>query len=863
MALEDLNDNEDFLSRRILAEELLVYVLPKVKILETRLGVKRKIKHFGVLADGNNREGGNYDRGGENVIVLAENLLMENESLLKFFAFILSPENAQKRGENFFQKMTQAFLMLGIRIVTKGVLGGNGIRLSYEGNLDELRENKLAAEFVEMVLAVAKINEEYLAKFQEGEDILSEPKELVLGINYSDDVLQKRSIDLLYRSGMEEGNVARFGSTRPDENVWLSGDQKLWPQVVKEDLQKTIDQVEDAPDCRFEKGYSSGEIAEIIRSTFLRFEKNQYLAVTIPYSGPFEEAEKIFMEIVFDENNRDLPLNISFLAEGISHAYFTNDNYKFWNFLVVSDFESVVQNRVNAVVAPNQTSAVMKVPDPERLSVGYANIFASAGDTKSISENIKRALEFKKKHIALKGAERKGDIVEVVDSEEDNVRQNPEFQGYFKLQNILKSSIGESLESIAEKQLLEANDDGIDKFKKFNLVADLFVAKMLIWVDSLKINWRKDVEFRALVNYHLTSFFLTCCPDGSNEGKLIDDWEINASYVARYMTLVYLMDDRIYDLKLENSGERKYLIDVATEQFYKAVDLQEWSAVSSEISGAGVVNIISKEFKLLAEELSERSEPKYFSEWQKAMQNLFKCHQGEWEEKVVDNKLIDRLSKNYQENIDEFLSKYGSIFVSCLVKNKVENCLGKLQSDDEQSRYKAVCDLRLYSYLFDIEDSIGAGLVYRTVACFGKEKNVNSEIINLYEEICLLINIYFRLANDFAEMYRANDDKEENQDSCSIVYAKYAPYLSKSEALIYGSGEIYALIQEFKKEIVKKRSRFQKLCENVKPWDRVSLAIVRSDIAELYYRGTHYREAKRSQVESFFEQLYYLGVINN
>jgi hypothetical protein len=850
MLLESLNDSEDFFSRRILEDELLIYILPKAKILETRVEVKRKIKNLAVLADGNNREGGNYDKGGENVIRIAESLFASNQSLSKFFAFILSPENAQKRGEKFFQKLTQAFLMLGIRIVVRDTLGGRGIRLSYEGDLEELKKNKLAEEFVEMIMAVAKINEEKLLEYCRGGQIENEVKELVLGVNYEDDVLQRRNVDLLYRSGMEEAGVARFGSTRPDESVWLSANQKLWPEVTVSDLQKLIDRVENSMDLDFEKGFGIEEIKLIIENTFLKLEKESRFSVTIPYTGNFEDAEKVFFEIIFDERNRELPLNICLIADDKFQIYSTSSDYKLWNF-VIADFENVKQNQVTAVIAPNQNSEAFKLPDQGRLNIGYANVFTATVEPEDISEKIKTAIDFKKKYIAWKGGERKMNKAEV---NIEDISQTAEFRKYYDLQGNFREVEGCSLEEIAEK-ILTKKGKSVERLEKFNLLADLFVAKMLIWVDSLKINWEKEVQFRALINYHLTSFFLACCPD--QDGKLPEGWEKSAQYIGRYMTLVYLMDDRIYDCKIEDGEVKRNLMDIATEQFSRAVQLKDVENIHSEVKIMEIIPVISDEFKLLAEDLSREGEAKYFFQWQKAMVNLFKCHQREWDNKAYYDTLME--SDDYEKKVNEFVLKYGVMMNSQLIRKKVERCLSELQQVDGD-KFGAMCDLKLYGYLFDIEDSIGAGLVYRTVACFAKEQAENPQIVNLYEEICLLINIYFRLANDFAEMYRAGDDREENQDSRSMIYPKYARGLSKSEALIHSSAEIYVLIEDFKKEIMKKREEFQKICKNVKPWEGVALAIVRSDIAELYYKGTHYREASREQVEGFFEKLYDLGV---
>ena len=91
------------------------------------------------------------------------------------------------------------------------------------------------------------------------------------------------------------------------------------------------------------------------------------------------------------------------------------------------------------------------------------------------------------------------------------------------------------------------------------------------------------------------------------------------------------------------------------------------------------------------------------------------------------------------------------------------------------------------------------------------------------------------------------------------MYKKHRLTKGPDEALIHGAAEVYRLVEGFKKEIVAKRTAFQARCVGKKPWEAVARAITRSDIGELFYKDTHYREARREHVSAFFRQLYALG----
>lgn len=827
----------------------IVWLLPPPTELDEAKQTQHRISRLGVLADGNNRDGGNYDKGGSNVVEIAEKLLLEDEELRTFLACIVSPENAEKRSETFFDKMRWAFFMLGLRLVLKKNLGGKGIALKYEGNLDSLPSDRGAPEFLAMSRAVQRINDELLRRYRE-EHPEAPKKELVLGINYSPDVLQKMGIELLYRSGMEESRVGRFGSTQPDESMLVAADETLWPRVTAEHLQALIGKASQSKPNRFKAGYSLEEIESLLKAAAQVVPEDEGI-VCIPFDGDPEAIEKLL------NPRTHLPFHVEYWNDSLTLRGGASASP--WQF-VIMDGTSGRKLPPEAVVAPGQTQDTYRLTSPKEMRVNYANVFQSEIDPEAVIQRTQEALRFIRTHASLRGAER--NVVSPSSSMEDAVPDRAEFARYKLLKARAFDRQG-SLEDEARAWMEETGE--LNPLTHYNAVADLFVSEMMNWVDGLEMKWAKDVEYRAMFNYLFTSFFLSAAPSRhpAHEGDLpplVEGWEKGARTVAQYMALVYLMDDRLYDSKFEDPADKKALIDAATSELSKAVRFEALDAKLEDIPNADALRAIAQGFQSLAKELESQSSPELFKAWQECVLNLFHCHREEWSSEVLDNALVEELTAPSEEALSGFEARYSKVKNSPFIQAKVQKAFEKLGSPEEAARQEGRFDLNLWTYLCDIENSIGSALVYRTLACVdSKDVPAEPELSDAYEELCFLINIYFRLANDFAEIYRADDDREENMDSCQLLYKKHRVRQQPEEALIYGAAEVYQLVQEFKREIVEKRRTFQERCAGKKPWEAVARAVTRSDIGELYYKNTHYREARREQVSAFFKELYTLG----
>lgn len=216
---------------------------------------------FLALTDGNNRVSGlnaGYDDGGKNVITTAEYLAQRGD-VSKFVACIMSPDNAEKRTEDFFWKMYQAVSALGLRIDSKKTLIKDDIVLEYSGDLDVLKKRGGAAQaFAEMVEVVC-----------EKTQVVKNPKlKLVLGINYDNNIALEHDANIIYRSGMEEEDTVRLSGLKTHAGIIHIGSRTLWPHVQNEEVGGKIDTAKNISGKNFHLGHIQDNAISISKSEF-------------------------------------------------------------------------------------------------------------------------------------------------------------------------------------------------------------------------------------------------------------------------------------------------------------------------------------------------------------------------------------------------------------------------------------------------------------------------------------------------------------------------------------------------------------------------------------------------------------------
>lgn len=813
-----------------------IYILPLIEDPSTE-DVLRML----ILADGNNRaslENKSYDDGGRNVISHAEALVREGGISL-MAACILGPDNIKKRPPEFKKKITAAFRMLCERMEKKGTLISSGIRLETYGDLDGMAQNSPAdAELVEVIREAC----------QKTAHIEHPSMRLVLGINYDPDIAINLGIHMMNRSGLETENNYRTSGIRVHPGMRNYGVQTLWPDVQEEDTLAAV------RDCRekirpfLRTGYPAEKIPEMIRALDQKPDSEAPVSITIPYQSNPAELQRELRERLQTEQLLYTTVEL-YGTDGKMQQSLGPGSQNAMTIKLIHGAHHHESSTYTAFIAPGQTiNAIMLPSEPE---IGYANVHASPKNPEAIAECVREAIGFTMNTAQLKGAERSVKMEEL-----------PEFREYHRLIPVLSQHGTKAIEEIAKMLMDEGKTNQEQEYSehdRYNFMADLFVAKIIDWSNKAGIPWPSAPAFRAFINYAFTSFFFAYFPNHPKWGEGIEEqWEQKATLLSKYMVLTYAMDDFIFDLPVPEEQKKSHL-DESTAALINAVQHPDQPLTPVP---DGTLGLICEEFRRLTTELQAAGSPETFKNWQQSMIDIMSCMRNEWQEDVLNNRILGNSCENEPdpETIGEFKKHYLNKTVPGPVRKLIERSLQTYtgRNAPEQERKDSFHDLKLFAYLVDIEKSIGSGNIYKTMACINsRNKNISPETLEELDEICALINHYFRIANDLAEYSRSPEDRDEKTSSVQILGEKYKDDGNGEQA---GAKYLMELMLHLRESLYGMIDRFQQKHDGEPLMDGIGVALQRARIGELFYQGTHYREAKRPMVKKFFLKLHDCGI---
>lgn len=357
-------------------------------------------------------------------------------------------------------------------------------------------------------------------------------------------------------------------------------------------------------------------------------------------------------------------------------------------------------------------------------------------------------------------------------------------------------------------------------------------------------------------------FFMNYYPDHPDHEILLEGWEERSEFLARYMAIVGGMDYLVYDAKLPHGKEK--LISIATSAFITSVKGEQYSLENIDVAKKDALKALAEEFKRLSSDLKEQSSPLCFKNWQGTMEDLFVCHQDEWKTEVTENPLLKGIAEGDEEAIALFRGKYIHADIPKALKEKIEEAFLKLKNSNAYEQ-EGLSELKLYAYLCDIEQSIGAGLSFITYSCLGtKELDEHSEQLAKVKEICFLFNIFFRIANDMAEIFREFDDQEENMDSVQIFLKKYynepMPFEDEKEKRIYAKIKAFSklkpIMDSLEERIWEELETFKRENKDNIVWKRMAIAMERGiKVGKAFYKDTHPTTADIVKRRKIFENL--------
>lgn len=822
---ENSNTNGDSLIKE--QKTTNIYVLPFWEDLQ-----EKDLKIL-ILPDGNTRAGlenKSYDDGGQNIIGHAE-FLAEQGDVSIMVACILGPDNLKKRTPEFKRKIIMAFEMLCERMEKKGTLINSDIRLETYGDLEAMAKmSHVDAELADVIRKAC----------QKTAHIKNPALRLILGVNYDDDIALNLGINMIDRTGMETANNFRTSGIRVHPGIMNCGSVTLWPDVETEETDSAIKNFRKKYQKHFQTGYSLEQITSLVEAIHQKPGVHTPDTVTIPYRAHPSQMKAIlktsFQIELYDTDGK--------IKTGLGQEKKESTVIKLVHgghlFEYRTQNPSEETQTYTAFIAPGQNIGGLTLPSEPEL--GYANVHACPNDPREIAKSIKEAVEFTLNVTQPKGAERTAKLEEL-----------PEFSRYYKLKQILNGHAQKPLEEVA-KIITGQEGKTLSGIEHYNFMADLFVAKMIAWCEEAGIQWPSARAFRAAVNYAFTSFFFAYFPNHPDwKNGLEKGWEKKAELLARYMILTYAMDDFIYDLPLPESERAKHIND-STAALVQSIKNPE-SPVQPQKNKT--LEMLCDEFKKLANELRELASAETFANWQKSMTDIMECMRNEWQDSVLNNRLTPKI-KDDPGALEMFRDKYLNAEVPVPIRKLIETALESYLGEDEEKKQASFHDLKLFAYLVDIEKSIGSGNIYKTLACINsKEQNIDPEVMKELDRICSLINHYFRIANDLAEYSRSPEDRDEKVSAVQILEEKYRNSGNAEKA---GFQHLMGLMLQLRGDLYASIENFQKKHHDNGIVGGIGIALQRARIGELFYQGTHYREAKRDLVKKFFLKLQDCGI---
>lgn len=782
-------------------EKSNAYILPGLDKLS-----QRKLRIF-FLPDGNERakhkHSKDYSDGGKNVVRMIESLANRDDIDEVIFG-LLSPENVLKRDRDkadlpFFEQLYTAFHKLGIAIGLEGKLVKSGIKLEVIGRLDRLRTRGRAAN------DLADIIEDVIEKTWTE----NEPKLVVkFGIDYPSDILITEGIDIVFRSGMEEERAFRSSGLELTPDIVCHAFTDLWPLLKPSQIDAAINRIKEDGCKVFSKGYNAQLLRTLDIPALVSVDNARIAA---PYIGNLDKAVDELRKALYS----DREINEKFLVKVCSgkNSYEVNSSSekKPQVAFLTKEFEAGnLHWQSDFIVAPGQNSQSYRIP--QYPSIGYASVFGTENSAFGINDAINRGYTFLGSNPRLIGASRIMPAIEV-----DTDSSFAEFT-YLHKYAIAGEEFnkGKSLDDLVGVISKNKNPDSREKY---NIMADLFVAKMIAWAESFGVAFSSPSQQRAFLNYCYVSFFMTYVPDHPEWDKISNGWQLRAEILAEYMIVVFLFDDRIYDLKMPKALKEAQ-ISHATVSMLGALGL-----VAPDLSVVAVDDVTAETTDMLVRMQRDLSEKQLSGEkrWKKRYAGLVMSHYEEY---------------FYREGLKSDNSE---------------------EADDTKLILMSLgIDSDMRDYLIGVEKSIGASMAYETVLACCDTENVPEELLAVFDDIFFLTNIYYRLVNDASEQFKNKKDREGGVNAVKIIRSRFINP-ERHGAMIDAEVEVLKIAARVKKLLDQKREAMTKLSGYPQLLPLI-IAIIRSDFAELFYKDTHFKVAKRGEVGTFFDEKYWLGI---
>jgi hypothetical protein len=796
-----------------------------------------------VLTDGNNRAKGlnqGYDEGGKNVVAIAEHLAQRRD-VCSLIACIMSKENFEKRSEEFFQKMYQAFVALGIRISSRKQLVKAGIRMEVAGDLEKMRrKNRSAKDLADMIQTVCDLTTE-----------IEEPQlRLILGVNYDQYIALNYDADIIYRSGMEERDCLRLSGLRTHRGIGHYGSTTLWPNVGTGEIDEIIDRSKQSSELaksRMTTGYDSQKIIAIIENLF-NLEIDDSI-ITIPYYCSPETITKIVEEReIVRACSETSPIELFDNSE-ISKIIGDSKTAPFIQLIPFYQLELLRELKFKAFIAPGQTEST-SITLPEKPDIEYATVHACQNNPEAICHTIKKAVEYSLKYTPLLGSERPQNL----DDSKQSTGHSLEY--YTKFISLVEHTDGQSVFEIAQnldrsqRASFENDNDQI-------IMMDLMIARFLVYAKRISAPIETPEKLNAYINYVIISFFIAYNPIRKGNSDAEKTALENTEWLVKYMQLVYAGDEAVFDMQFsdENAKQKLTRIRKASVILSRSITSEDAEFDSTyDYQDKPVIQAICEEWQEFKRYYQYTAHQQVFDDWKANLVSLYQCSVCEYDPAVINNRLITDLECS-NDYLSEFMKIRDQYFhkTPAIIKQRIEKIfseISRLDPNNIECRKKLISDLKNLLYLTDIRTTIGAGLVLRTSLLTISKDEITTERAEKINEICNFFDYYVRVANDLSDyLKRSVNDRDQKEDICTLNIAYYEKNgfnhaISVLKAITDVKNLYDWLQKQFESELTQLRIE----------WPLFGEIFDRADYVKNLYQIGHFRTEGRKSISEFLKK---------
>lgn len=785
-----------------------MYIVPLLQGERTN-----NIKIF-ILPDGNNRarlEGKKYTDSGGKVIEIAEALAQNRNDVALMVTCILSPENISKRSDEFFAEMYKAFVALGVNIKNSGTLVDSQIRLEVYGKLEHLRKREgFGRKLADMIEAVCGMTSH-----------IKKPKlRLLLGVDYDENTALDLDVNVMFRSGMEGPDTARSSGIRMHNNIPFYGVETLWPNVNYKEIADIIEDTKSRMNRTLSMGYTPEFIVGLIKSqaAYNGREWGGGYHATINTTASKEKMMEALESIMPIYGGPYIEL---VGADGkFVHKYNANGSQK--NTLRII-LDSAIFHRdddpYDAFIVPGQRGQKFFTL-PAEPKIKYATAHKCDSTPEGIIQGVQRALKFAEENTALQGAERKIDEI-----------KNP------------------ATEQIEKPDV------------SYEMAAKVFVEKLEKWALTLNVPQEKETQKRAFINYLLTAFFIAYDYRNPDWEKLKQKWEERGELLAKYKTAIYTGDEDIFDYfsQKENENTRRKRLEASAAFLKKIINGTNINKkIVPKVEKKETLIAIAGLWHKIIEYYKNISHPRVLDGWKEALVDLYDSSVKEYDESSTCNPILAEVIRSSGNNIaaqQKLLERYINR-APIEIGKKMEQLLEAITiGQDENLKEKSAKELQLLMYLLDVNNSIGAGLVYRTAALTVPSCEITDEMIKALNDICTISNCCYRLANDIAGRIKSfNSDGDQKKDAFWIMVKKMETKQKTAEAEIHGLAELIKIMKGLQ------TSYFKCLRRLFNVWPYIGDVVQRGGIGFKVYNQAHYKDLTVDQMfkimRDYEEELY-------